>query len=178
MMYTPNESPTTRETPGDDPIGWRLLQDLTAATQAVEEVAYNMRIITHLLATSDHRHLHAYADDMVEAVERQQAPDAQLRTTADAAAATWGIPTTSPLSRVVAASPEGVRAPLTEALLRLQAITTELQHDGEVSGTVLEQAVKIVGQRGRALESASSDPTYLEAIDGRGSARPIVPTLT
>jgi hypothetical protein len=178
MMYTPNDATGGQPETGDDPIGWRLLQDLTAVTRIVEEIAYNMRIISHLLATSDHRHLHAYADDMVEAVERQQEPDRQLRETAEIAATAWGVPATSPLSQVIAAAPDVVRNPLSEELARLQAITTELQADGDVSRTMLDRAVKIVSQRCRALESAGDNSTYREAINLRQSTGTVFPTLT
>jgi len=144
----------------DDPLAWQLLQTITATAAAVEDVAYNMRIVTHLLANSDHRHLGEYATDMNAAVDRLAPVDAELRQQSTTAATAWGVPSPAPLSTIVAAAPQLVAAPLSEALAQLQGVTRELQEDGAIASEVLEAATRIVSQRCRELEQMSADPRY------------------
>jgi len=168
-MYEPPTAtaPPPATTLRDDSLGFRLLSELRATTRAVETIAYNLRIITHLLATSDHRHLHDYADDLVEAVDAHEPIDARLRTVLEDASRAWGVAAGGPISAIVAAAPQPVEEPLQEALAALQTVTDEMQSDGLMATTVLDQAALIVSRRAREIESANAeDPRYRPPVAG------------
>ncbi len=164
MYERPTPTAPCNDTTGiatDDSMAYRLLHELRETTRAVETIAYNLRVITHLLATSDHRHLHDYADDLVTAVHAHEPTDVRLRAVLDEAARAWGIAAGRPISTIVAAAPGPVHEPLHEALTALQSVTEEMQSDGLMATTVLDQAALIVSRRARELESTDTqDPRY------------------
>ena len=156
----------------EHPMAWRLLTRLNATARAVEEVAYNMRIITHLLANSDLRHLSAYADDMDAAVASLGPVDAELRVATEDAIAMWGLPPGSALSTIVGHAPESMHAPLKAALAELTEVTRELQSDGEVAEGVLEQATRLVQRRITELGRTGADATYRSRVAAANPSGP------
>ena len=164
MTYEPVDIDLTTES---DPTAWQFLQALKDTTAAVEAVAYNMRIVTHLLANSDHRHLAEYAADMSAAIDRLGPADAAMRQRATEVAGSWGAGDGASLSAIVSAAPPPLAGPLGEALGALQSVTRELQEDGAVASEVLEAATQIVSRRCRELEHATADPTYRPPVDLR-----------
>jgi hypothetical protein len=168
---TNGDQPSVPECAVVDPTAWELLERLGDAADAVEAIAYNMRVITHLAAISDHRHLQAFANDLTAATEHHVPADRALRDAAHEAASAWGLPTASPLSQVVAAAPDGVRDALGRKLNELQSVTRELQQDGAVVSELLESALRVVSKRCRDAEQRPvTDPTYRPLVAVRGRA--------
>ena len=117
-MYTaPNRQAADTRAPADTPVGWRLVAALRVALESATGVAYNARVIAHLLATSDHRHLAEWAGDLDGASEAWTAAQAGLATVCAEAATTWGASPLADMAALLDIAPADVTEELAQELI-------------------------------------------------------------
>ncbi len=152
-----------------DPVAWRVLHQLDTTTDAVSAMAYHLRILTHLLAVADHRHLDGYTADLIAAVDTHDQVRGQLDVELAAARQAWGLLPGTSLREVVDAAPAAVVEALRTAMEGLRTVTEELREDGTTANALAEAAVRIVEQRCAGLERGL--PGTYRAESGRTAGR-------
>lgn len=163
-MNPSTDSPSNVDEPG---VEWRLLAELAAAADAMTGVAYLMRIMSHMLAVGDHRHLAAFARDLDNAVTALEPVNVRLTEVATEAAVAWGMDSSGwNMTELVAKAPTEVSLPLANAVEELLAISRELKADGAVAEELVEGAVQLISNRRGEMESGGPSLTY---APGEGS---------
>jgi hypothetical protein len=157
-MNPSTDSSSSLNEPG---VEWHLLAELATAADAMTGVAYLMRIMGHMLAVGDHRHLAAFARDLDNALTALEPVDVRLTEVATEAAVAWGMdPAGWNMTELVAKAPTEVALPLTHAVEELLAISRELKADGAVAEELVEGAVQLISKRRSEMESGGPALTY------------------
>jgi hypothetical protein len=145
-------------------VEWRLLAELGTTTDAMVGVGYVMRILSHMLAVGDHRHLAAYARDLDNAVTALEPVNLRLTEVVTEAAVAWGMsPSGWGMTELVAKAPAEVSLPLAQAVEELSLISRELETDGAVAEELAGGAIGLVSKRRSELESGGPPLTYAPA---------------